>query len=92
MAEATRTDKLAMVFPGQGSQTVGMRRAYLEGLVIARRVFAQADDLLGFAIWLLCCQAAWRPCGPREGAGPSPTPTTRVLLVSAAISPLLWTV
>jgi [acyl-carrier-protein] S-malonyltransferase len=38
---------LALVFPGQGSQNVGMGRALAEAFPIARRTFDEADDALG---------------------------------------------
>jgi [acyl-carrier-protein] S-malonyltransferase len=37
----------ALVFPGQGSQTVGMGNALAEVFPIARQVFAEVDDALG---------------------------------------------
>ena len=40
----------AFVFPGQGSQAVGMGRALAQAYPEAREVFAQADDLLGYAL------------------------------------------
>jgi [acyl-carrier-protein] S-malonyltransferase len=37
----------ALVFPGQGSQSVGMGRDLAEGFAAAREVFAEIDDALG---------------------------------------------
>lgn len=45
---------VALVFPGQGSQYVGMGKALSERFPIARRVLAEADDALGFALSELC--------------------------------------
>jgi [acyl-carrier-protein] S-malonyltransferase len=41
---------LALLFPGQGSQTVGMGRALYDAAPAARAVFEEADDALGFAL------------------------------------------
>jgi [acyl-carrier-protein] S-malonyltransferase len=41
---------IAFVFPGQGSQAVGMGKAFHEASPAARAVLAQADDALGFAL------------------------------------------
>ena len=45
---------IAFVFPGQGSQQVGMGRALAEGYPECREVFAQADAALGMSISRLC--------------------------------------
>jgi len=42
------------VFPGQGSQKPGMGKELAEQFPVARQVFEEADDALGFAISRLC--------------------------------------
>ncbi|MBX0330467.1 ACP S-malonyltransferase [Oscillochloris sp. ZM17-4] len=42
--------KIAVLFPGQGSQYIGMGKALAATFPEAARVFAQADDVLGFAL------------------------------------------
>lgn len=44
----------AFVFPGQGSQMVGMGRDVAQAHPAARETFQQADDLLGFELSALC--------------------------------------
>lgn len=44
----------ALLFPGQGSQRVGMGRELAREFEAARRVFEEADDALGFAISAIC--------------------------------------
>jgi [acyl-carrier-protein] S-malonyltransferase len=48
------TGKVAFVFPGQGSQYVGMGKDLCEQFAVAREVFAQADDALGFSLSKVC--------------------------------------
>ena len=38
---------LALVFPGQGSQVVGMGKALADAFAVARAVFTEVDDALG---------------------------------------------
>lgn len=46
--------KTAYIFPGQGSQTVGMGKDLFDNFAAAREVFEQADDALGFSLLEMC--------------------------------------
>ena len=52
--------KLALLFPGQGSQFVGMGRALRDASAVARAVFDEADAALQFSVSRLCFE------GPEE--------------------------
>jgi [acyl-carrier-protein] S-malonyltransferase len=45
-----KTPRIALLFPGQGSQTVGMGKAFFDASPAARATFEEADDALGFAL------------------------------------------
>jgi [acyl-carrier-protein] S-malonyltransferase len=51
----------AFIFPGQGSQTVGMGKDLAAGYPIAKQTFDEADSILGFALSKLMAE------GPAEG-------------------------
>jgi [acyl-carrier-protein] S-malonyltransferase len=46
--------KTALLFPGQGSQRVGMGRDLALEYEVARRVYEEADEVLGFPLSKLC--------------------------------------
>ena len=52
--------KVAFVFPGQGSQKVGMCKDFYDSYACAKKVFEEADDALGFSITKMCFE------GPEE--------------------------
>lgn len=46
--------KKAYIFPGQGSQAVGMGKDLFDNFAAAREVFEAADDALGFSLSEMC--------------------------------------
>lgn len=56
----TEWNKTAFVFPGQGSQQVGMGKDFVESFPTARRLFNQADEILDIPLSTLCFE------GPEE--------------------------
>jgi [acyl-carrier-protein] S-malonyltransferase len=60
MTQDKTTSEIAFLFPGQGSQYVGMGKLLAETYPEARRVLEEADDVLGFALSQLCFE------GPEE--------------------------
>ena len=69
---------LAIVFPGQGSQSPGMGKDLAEKFSVARQVFEEADDALGFAISRLCFE------GPAEDLQLTENTQPAILTVSVA--------
>ena len=52
--------KIALIFPGQGSQVVGMGKELAEKYPVARQTFEEADHALGYKLSQLCFE------GPEE--------------------------
>ena len=72
------SSRLAIVFPGQGSQSPGMGKELFEKFAVARQVFEEADDALGFPISRLCFD------GPAEELQLTENTQPAILTVSVA--------
>lgn len=73
------TQPLAFVFPGQGSQSVGMGRAVFESSTGARRTFEEADEVLGYPLSRICFE------GPADRLDETTTAQPAILTTSVAV-------
>jgi [acyl-carrier-protein] S-malonyltransferase len=69
---------VAFVFPGQGSQAVGMGQDLCDGYAVARELFSEADDALGFPLSRLVRE------GPEAELRRTAVTQPAILLVSIA--------
>jgi [acyl-carrier-protein] S-malonyltransferase len=51
---ASSSTKVAFIFPGQGSQAVGMGKDLAEKYPLARQTFEEADEVLGYKLSQIC--------------------------------------
>ncbi len=72
-------ESVAFLFPGQGSQLVGMGQTLHRTEPAAREVFSQADDTLGFSLSALCFE------GPIETLTDTINAQPAILTTSIAI-------
>jgi [acyl-carrier-protein] S-malonyltransferase len=77
------TSKIAFLFPGQGSQAVGMGRELAKRLPVAADTFAEADEALGFPLSKLIFE------GPEEELRLTENTQPALLTVSVAASRVL---
>ena len=61
----------AFIFPGQGSQSVGMGKALAEASAVARAVFQEVDDALGQHLFRLMCDGPEDQLQLTENAQPA---------------------
>src|SRR5882672_1662192 len=71
-------ERIAFLFPGQGSQFAGMGKALADAHGVARRVFEEADQALEFALSKLCFE------GPEEDLKLTQNTQPALLAVSIA--------
>ncbi|MCD9530368.1 ACP S-malonyltransferase [Photobacterium carnosum] len=74
--------KFAIVFPGQGSQTVGMLADLAEQFDVVKQTFSEASDALGYDLWALVQN------GPVEDL--NQTQRTQPALLTASVA--IWRV
>ena len=74
------TKKVAFLFPGQGSQAVGMGKDLYESCESAKQVFDTADEVLGKAITTMCFE------GPEDSL--KQTVNTQPSIVTMSIAAL----
>ena len=77
------TQALAFLFPGQGSQTVGMGRDLYDNQLSARAVFEEADAALGFPLSRLCFE------GPEDQLRLTAFTQPAIVTVSVAVDRVL---
>ena len=82
-AESGERHVIAFVFPGQGSQKVGMGRALAEAFPECRAVFEEADAALGEPLSQLCFE------GPEDRLALTENTQPAILTVSVAAARLL---
>jgi [acyl-carrier-protein] S-malonyltransferase len=75
--------KIAFLFPGQGSQSVGMGRELADAFPVAAQTFAEADAALGFPLARLCFD------GPEDELRLTENTQPAILTVSVAAARVL---
>lgn len=76
-------NKLAFIFPGQGSQTVGMGKDFFNHYDTAKKMFKKADDALGYSITDMCFN------GPAEDLKLTANTQPAILTVSVIAAAIL---
>ena len=76
-------EKLAFVFPGQGAQSVGMGKDFYDNYDIAKKLFDEADEVLGYSIKNMCFN------GSEDDLKLTANTQPAILIVSVIVSEIL---
>lgn len=76
-------NKLAFVFPGQGAQAVGMGKDLFATYDVAKKIFAEADEALGYSIKEMCFE------GPADDLKLTANTQPAILTVSVIVNEIL---
>lgn len=80
LEQAAQATKTAFLFPGQGSQKVGMLAEFAEQFSGVQETFAEASEAIGYDLWQIA----------QSGEGLNQTENTQPVLLTASIA--LWRV
>ena len=75
--------KLAFIFPGQGAQAIGMGKEFYDNYEIAKKLFDEADETLGYSIKKMCFE------GSEEDLKLTANTQPAILVVSVIVSEIL---
>ena len=75
--------KLAFVFPGQGAQKVGMGKDFYDNYDVAKKMFKEADEALGYSIMKMCFE------GPEEDLKMTANTQPAILTISCIANEIL---
>ena len=77
------SNQVAFVFPGQGSQSVGMLAKLAEVSKVVRATFEEASEALGYDLWRLCSEGPLEELNETERTQPA-------MLVAGIATWRLW--
>ncbi len=75
--------KTAFIFPGQGAQSIGMGKDFYDNYDIAKKLFDEADEALGYSIKKMCFE------GSEEDLKLTANTQPAILIVSVIASEIL---
>ena len=75
--------KLAFVFPGQDAQKVGMGKDFYDNYDVAKKMFKEADEALGYSIMKMCFE------GPEEDLKLTANTQPAILTISCIANEIL---
>ena len=74
------SDKIGFIFPGQGSQVVGMGQAFVENQPDLRKFYVDASAILGYDLAALCFEGPLEQLNNTEFTQPALLVTSIVAL------------